>query len=220
MNSNVWLKYYKKVKKTLAYSTPGFTLIELSIVMIVVGLITGAVFKAQDLIEAAQIRSTISEIQRIYMAIQEYKDRCDGFLPGNDPRAAARFGGGVANGSGNGLVEGQEIQQVWAHLARAVSFSPDYAPASKIGGVFSIRSHRVDGQVANYMVISAGQGADLIGALTPKQAFSLSQKMGENQVNTGRVFVQNGANGNTCMQNNQLNLGSTHNHCVVLIKLS
>jgi len=50
-------------KTNYSYSTDsGFTLIELSIVLVIIGLIVGAILVGQDLIKAAEIRSTISQV--------------------------------------------------------------------------------------------------------------------------------------------------------------
>ena len=45
------------------YQERGFTLIELSIVLVIIGLIVGGVLVGQDLIRAAQVRATISQIE-------------------------------------------------------------------------------------------------------------------------------------------------------------
>jgi prepilin-type N-terminal cleavage/methylation domain-containing protein len=47
----------------------GFTLIEVSIVIVVIGLIFGGVLLGRDLITAAQVRSTISQIEEYNTAI-------------------------------------------------------------------------------------------------------------------------------------------------------
>lgn len=59
----------------------GFTLVELSIVIIIIGLITGGVLGAQSLIKSAKISSTVKEIQQMGMAIKAFKLEYDE-LPG------------------------------------------------------------------------------------------------------------------------------------------
>jgi prepilin-type N-terminal cleavage/methylation domain-containing protein len=44
--------------------TAGFTLIELSIVLVIIGLIVGGVLVGQDLVKAAGVRATISQIEK------------------------------------------------------------------------------------------------------------------------------------------------------------
>ncbi len=47
----------------------GFTLIELSIVLVIIGLIIGGVLVGKDLIKAAEIRATISQINKYNHAV-------------------------------------------------------------------------------------------------------------------------------------------------------
>jgi prepilin-type N-terminal cleavage/methylation domain-containing protein len=92
------------------YMRPGFTLIELSIVLVIIGLIVGAVLVGQDLIHSAEIRATIAQIEKYQTAVNTFRGKY-GYLPGDirDPDAT-RFGflarGQYAGeGNGNGVVE-------------------------------------------------------------------------------------------------------------------
>jgi prepilin-type N-terminal cleavage/methylation domain-containing protein len=89
----------------------GFTLIELSIVLVIIGLIVGGVLVGQDLIRAAAVRSTISQLEKYQVAANTFKGKY-GYLPGDikDPDAT-RFGFAArgtyaAEGDGNGIIEG------------------------------------------------------------------------------------------------------------------
>ena len=87
-------------------STKGFTLIELSIVLVIIGLITGGVLVGRDLIEAAKIRSVISDIEQIDTAVNTFRLKYN-CIPG-DCKNAARFGfrarSGFNCGDGNGVI--------------------------------------------------------------------------------------------------------------------
>ena len=89
----------------------GFTLIELSIVLVIIGLIVGGVLVGQDLIRAAAVRAQVSQIEKYNTAVNTFRDKY-GALPGDiqDP-AASSFGftprGQLAGeGDGNGVIEG------------------------------------------------------------------------------------------------------------------
>jgi prepilin-type N-terminal cleavage/methylation domain-containing protein len=92
-------------------STAGFTLIELSIVLVIIGLIIGGVLVGKNLITAAAARSTIAQIEKYNTAAETFKAKF-GYLPGDiNATAAATFGfvsrGAYAGeGDGNGNIEG------------------------------------------------------------------------------------------------------------------
>jgi hypothetical protein len=69
----------------------GFTLIELSILLVVIGLIVGGVLVGQDLIRSAGIRKTISELQKFQTAIATFKGKYD-CLAGDCPNATIFLG--------------------------------------------------------------------------------------------------------------------------------
>ena len=93
-------------------SQQGFTLIELSIVLVIIGLIVGGILVGRDLIRAAGVRSTIAQIESYQTAANTFRGKY-GYLPGDikDPDAT-NFGfkirGTVSKGmgDGNGVIEG------------------------------------------------------------------------------------------------------------------
>lgn len=89
----------------------GFTLIELSIVLVVIGLIVGGVLVGRDLIYAAETRAQISQIERYQSAVNTFRGKYD-YIPGDIAAAAAAQFGFLARGSfpgegdGNGILDG------------------------------------------------------------------------------------------------------------------
>ncbi|MGH9519815.1 MAG: type II secretion system protein, partial [Terriglobales bacterium] len=67
----------------------GFTLIEMAIVLVIIGLIVGSVLAGQDLIRAAEVRATISQIEKYQTAVNTFYGKY-GALPGDikDPEAS------------------------------------------------------------------------------------------------------------------------------------
>jgi prepilin-type N-terminal cleavage/methylation domain-containing protein len=92
-----------------------FTLIELSIVLVIIGLIVGGVLTGQDLIRAAQIRATITEIEKFNTAVNTFYGRYQG-LPGDVVATVAQQtglsprDGTPGMGDGNGILEGWDVQ--------------------------------------------------------------------------------------------------------------
>ena len=54
--------------------TSGFTLIELSIVLVIIGLIVGGILTGKDLIDSAQVRAQISQIEKYQTATQTFRN--------------------------------------------------------------------------------------------------------------------------------------------------
>jgi prepilin-type N-terminal cleavage/methylation domain-containing protein len=108
----------EKAHSTKGYESPegGFTLIELSIVLVIIGLVVGGVLVGQDLISAAEVRATISQVEKFNTAVNTFRGKF-GYLPGDiNAVAAAQFGFaphgnayGGQGGDGNGYIEGNGL---------------------------------------------------------------------------------------------------------------
>jgi prepilin-type N-terminal cleavage/methylation domain-containing protein len=94
----------------------GFTLIELSIVLVIIGLIVGGVLVGQDLIRAAGVRATISQIEKYNTAASAFRDKYS-CIPGNCANAVSfalgQTGGPGDNGSGNGIIYSNSTMFAW-----------------------------------------------------------------------------------------------------------
>jgi len=117
----------------------GFTLVELAIVLVIIGIILGAVLKGQELIFNAKVKRLQNQIKEMQAAFYTYYDRYS-YYPGDDPTASSRWSG-APNGDGDGLVEGgycdggEESCYIWRHLryANIISGDPtDTTPKSMI----------------------------------------------------------------------------------------
>jgi prepilin-type N-terminal cleavage/methylation domain-containing protein len=112
----------------------GFTLVEISIVMIIVGLLIGGTFGGMKLIENMQVNRTVQDLKAIESAALTFKDTY-GRLPGDMPNTAARLPNCTvapcaAAGNGNrsidtvatwdeALTDTMEKFTFWSHLAAA-----------------------------------------------------------------------------------------------------
>ncbi len=111
----------------------GFTLIEIAIVLVIIGLLLGGVLKGQELITSARVRNLISQQDGIKAAYLGFLDRYRA-LPGDYSQATTNITnvgtacGTGGNGNGNGQVEtgnGEHIM-VWDHLSKSGFINGSY----------------------------------------------------------------------------------------------
>src|SRR5208282_3981687 len=107
----------------------GFTLIEIAIVLVIIGLLLGGILKGQELINSARVRNIASQLEGIKIAYLAFQDRYRA-LPGDMPTVTAasslpQVNGAAAPGCGvsgtgncgNGVMNPSENLLVWSQLA-------------------------------------------------------------------------------------------------------
>jgi prepilin-type N-terminal cleavage/methylation domain-containing protein len=115
----------------------GFTLIEIAIVLVIIGLLLGGVLKGQELITSARVRNLISQQDGIKAAYFGFLDRFRS-LPGDYSLASTNIANVLAgaNGNGNGQIQSivglgtiDEHVAVWDHLSHAGFINGSYTYA-------------------------------------------------------------------------------------------
>lgn len=113
----------------------GFTLIEIAIVLVIIGLLLGGILQGQELIAQARIKNIISDMNGVSTAIYAYQDRYRA-LPGDERGGAVALRwSGVTGGDGDGIICGAyngggtggiacgsgaaESELIWRHLRLA-----------------------------------------------------------------------------------------------------
>ncbi len=135
-----------------------FSLIELSIVLVIMGVLMGAVFKGQDLLDVAKIRSVVNDFQHIKIAISTYRDTY-GAYPGDDPYAQEHFGSAIHSGDGNNIIStSSEQAHVWIHLNKAGDIESPTPPESKFGGNYTIIYQPNESMPGHWIRLSKNNG--------------------------------------------------------------
>jgi len=117
----------------------GFTLIEIAIVLVIIGLLLGGVLKGQELITSARVRNLISQQDGVKAAYLGFLDRFRA-LPGDYSNASTTIANvaGAANGNNNGQIQslsdgGSGIDEhiaAWDHLSKAGFINGSYTYAA------------------------------------------------------------------------------------------
>ena len=122
----------------MASNQRGFTLIEIAIVLVIIGLLLGGILKGQELITSARVRNLISQQDGIKAAFFGFQDRFRAF-PGDYTQATTNIANVAAtaacnngNGNGNGQVEAaaNEMVLAWEHLSKAGFITGTYTCAN------------------------------------------------------------------------------------------
>lgn len=146
----------------------GFSLMEISIVLLIIGIIAGGMMKGKDLIESAQIRSVVNDMQNFRIAYASYLNLYDSF-PGDDSEASTRFPS-VSNGDGDGEISTGDAKNILPHLY-AAGLIDSVKRVPKIGGNYDIIS---ENDIAMLRISKNGSHF-----LSKKQVVSINAKIKE-----------------------------------------
>lgn len=178
-------------------SQSGFSLVELSIVLVILGLLTGGILAGQALIRAAELRAVSTEYNRYVTAAQTFRDKYYA-LPGDMPNATAFWGAAdgsngrtylchtmgapsetvTCNGNGDGLVltaENTESLSFWEHLKNAGMIEGSYNGMNGSGGNNEVRP---DGVSSPRSKIGSDIGWAVKGELGANTTTSFNHNLG------------------------------------------
>ena len=166
----------------------GFTLVEIAIVLVIVGLLIGGVLKGQEMITNAKLKRIESDNAGLAAAIFSYQDRYLQ-LPGDDNAADDRFDGFEAVGDGNGSIDGHwldttvdlETGKFWMMLRASGLVSGD--PTDFLG-----QQNAYAGKIGIHSGgLGIGGHVTVFGRLEGSVVKILESRLDDGIPNTGRV---------------------------------
>ena len=176
----------------------GFTLVEMAIVLVIIGLLLGGVLKGQELIDSSRIKNAAGDINGAIAAYNGYIDRFRA-VPGDDPGASTARGGVWTNsaGNGNGLIDGDspfslgtteaptlEIGNVWRHL-RASGFITGNASEATVTLPTNAFSGQIGIMSAAAYSLPAGAPKVCMSGVPGKAARALDVQMDDGNPSSG-----------------------------------
>lgn len=183
----------------------GFTLIEIAIVLVIIGLLLGGVLQGQQLIENSRVRSATNDFNGIAAGAFSYQDRY-GRLPGDDPEANDSRGDSWpatgTEGDGDGIIDGAvadiftggaEVGPFFQHMRSAgfIAGDPDDTgaaalPQNPFGGLIGITNATTEGLNGTKVCMSN---------VTGSAGIALDTQLDDGDAGTGRLRATEGVAG-------------------------
>lgn len=195
----------------------GFTLIEIAIVLLIIGLLLGGVMKGQSMINSARVRSIANDLTGIEAAWISFQDRYRS-LPGDFPNASTHIAAGAVDGDANAIIDVAESGAVWQHLASAGFISGSFngnavgaitdtacdtatCPGNPFNGFYKISN-------SNNALAAANSSHELStgGNIPVEVMYELDLKIDDGKPDTGRLRAFNSAPHDACVANNEWNV--------------
>lgn len=184
----------------------GFTLVEIAIVLVIIGLLLGGILKGQELIENSRVTNAVNDINGTRAAVNAYLDRYRRLAGDDGPIATLTARGtswaAVTAGNNNGALGitaaqtfngGGENAAFWQHLRASGFVSGDPAqaaaaalPRNAFGGLTGVTAAGVTGMTGRVVCLSQVPG---------KAATAIDNRIDDGIPNTGSVRATTGAAG-------------------------
>ncbi|WP_295003244.1 prepilin-type N-terminal cleavage/methylation domain-containing protein [uncultured Dechloromonas sp.] len=188
----------------------GFTLVEIAIVLVIIGLLMGGVLKGQELINSAKVKNLANDFRSMSSFVYAYQDRFRA-MPGDDARANNHVTNGTVpttpagtldnariNGTWNSVTQTDESYLFWQHVRLAglatgtpVVGNAEYIPRNAEGGAIGITGDAILTAAnpvwpANFYICSTG--------IQGRFARQLDTMLDDGNTQTGTVrVIANGA---------------------------
>jgi prepilin-type N-terminal cleavage/methylation domain-containing protein len=176
----------------------GFTLIELAIVLVIIGLLLGGVLRGQELINSAKVKNLAADFRNTPVYIYGYQDKFKA-MPGDDLAAQTHLGPAATNAGGtggNGIINGvwdsntatDESILFWQHVRLAnlapgptvIGAVPAFVPTNSNGGRIGVSSQApIIGMTGSFFMCSSG--------IEAKFALQIDTTMDDGNTTTGSM---------------------------------
>lgn len=179
-----------------------FTLVELAIVLVILGLLVGGVLAGRSLLTAAEIRNGIAGLSETEIALHTFREKYMG-IPGDFSNATSFWPSQTTNGNGDGRIDfspSDEYSKMYQQLSLAGLVPGSYQSTGTFeqtlrrvsAGVYIMTNWKVAavyGVIGNNMRLFSGTGSSIFEE--PPVAWQIDRKLDDGTPNAGRILTAN-----------------------------
>lgn len=200
-----------------------FSLTELSVVILIISLIIGAVSGGIRILKSSEIKRFVSDIRTFQVAIENFQSKYEEF-PGDIGDASKYWGEETEDGNSNGYIEyseggENEALRAWQHIVLSgflegsytgvstngnqadISINTPISGRSGVGYMLSAEDFGDIGYQRNNLIIGGFLSGKPLnsGALTSKEALSMDKKYDDGSPSSGNILSENADNNSGCI---------------------
>ncbi|MDR2794569.1 MAG: prepilin-type N-terminal cleavage/methylation domain-containing protein [Holosporaceae bacterium] len=208
-------------KNKLKNNSAGFSLIEVAIAIVVIGLITSFTLKGKELIHTAKLRSVIEQVNSFRIAVQAFMEKY-GSMPGDLVAANDMIGSAVENGRGDGAIASiDDSRRFWKHLGASDIIHLEMNnghPTCKIGGYYSV-STNIAGYPGTWIILSGGteDNKRFSGIISQEDAYFIDKNSDTGDPSTGDVITLRASD--TAAIGPKYDIKNKNQDCIIMFKI-
>ena len=175
--------------RTTMRNNNGFTLVEISMVLVIIGIILTGILKGSSIIRTVQVNDAITIVEDIRSTTAIFKDRYH-YLPGDWPYTAGEISNVSAGGNGNGAINAAESANVFGTGGQNHLFNAGLIKSPTVstwfGGVtVSVRSAATSGVTAAFATLPNVINIIQFAGLPCDVAMEMDTKLDDGNLTTG-----------------------------------
>lgn len=204
----------------------GFSLIEVAIAIVVIGLVVGLSLKGKELIHTAKVNSVIDQVNAFRVATQMFTEKY-GAIPGDFMDAKNSIDESLENGQGTGLISSlDDAKRFWSHLTKSGLLTAELVggfPVSKLGGYYSVSTEANDND-GLWLVLTRGtsDNKSFLGVISQEDASVIDKKYDNGDPSSGDIRTKKveGSSASTPSSlGKQYDPKNKAKNCVIMFKL-